>query len=208
MAGRREKEIKKWRYKPMDGPRYFEHITEDIVKNGSIEIHSTKEDLEKISSVNLYNQYMKECRQKMKSLYLMRNSYLLMDCILTLLFMFAKYFPIMIEVQDGRVYLKLVIDIVIVIVHIALSFIFCIWKSELEFWPNVFNSAVLVFIDKKYGILFLLNTVICIVYRYKKGNLGSEPGYPLFYDIRIGRVRGKIYNTDKKEKVETSNENI
>ena len=44
----------------MDGPRYFEHITEDIVKNGSIEIHSTKEDLEKISSVNLYNQYMKE----------------------------------------------------------------------------------------------------------------------------------------------------
>ena len=190
----------------MNGPRYFEYITEDIIKNGCIEIHSTKEDLEKISSINLYNQYMKECRQKMKSLHIMRNYYLLIDMVITLLFMIAKYVPIMMEAQNNRMYIRLVIDIVIVIVHLAVSFVFCLWKSELELWPNVINSAVLLLIDKWYWIVFFFNTVYCISYRYKKGNLGLEPGYPLFYDIRIDRVRGKVYNTGKKEMAEKTNE--
>ena len=33
----------------MNGPRYFKYITEEIVKNGCIEIHSTAEDMDKIS---------------------------------------------------------------------------------------------------------------------------------------------------------------
>ena len=61
----------------MKEARQFSYVTKEIVENGSIEIHSTEEDMVKLSEVNLYNQYMKECRQKMRSLRILREYYLL-----------------------------------------------------------------------------------------------------------------------------------
>ncbi len=179
----------------MNGPRHFKYITEEIVKNGCIEIHSTAEDMDKISQVNFYNQYMKECRQKMKDLHNMRNCYLLINICLMLIIMYDKYAPMMLEAQDASVYVKFVINIIIVVTYLVVNFIFCLWKGELDFWPNVLTTIALLFIDKFYWFQLAFNIVYCGVYRYKKGSLGMEPGYPLFYDIRIDRVRGKVYGT-------------
>lgn len=185
----------------MNGPRHFKYVTEEIVKNGCIEIHSTAEDMDKISQVNLYNQYMKECRQKMKDLRIMRNYYLLINICLTLIIMFAKYVPIVIEPQDTSVYVRFVINIIIVVTYLVVSFILCLWKGELDFWPNVLMVIALLFIDKLYWFQFAIDIIYCGVYQYVKGNLGMEPGYPLFYDIKIDRVRGKVYDTKGRSPV-------
>lgn len=179
----------------MGGPRYFEHITEDIVKKGCIEIYSTAEDMEKISQVHLYNQYMNECRQKMKDLHAWRNFYLIVNILLTIDFMITKYLPIMLDSQGTSAYIKLVIDVIIVVAHLFVCFLFCMWKGELDFLPNVLSTAALLFIDELFLIQLIFNLIYCVFYRYKKGSLGEEPGYPLFYNIRIDRVRGKVYDT-------------
>lgn len=184
----------------MDGPRQFKYITEEIIKRGSIDIYSTKEDMDKLSHINLYNQYMKECRQTMKDLHRLRSYYLLINICLSLYFMFAKYVPIMIEPMDKSMFIRLIVEILLVVIHLATGFVSCLWKDELYFLPNVLITAVLLYILPLYWILLAINIVFCGVYRYKKGNLGMEPGYPLFYDIRIDRIRGKVYET--KEKME------
>ena len=189
----------------MNGPRYFEYVTEDIVKNGCIEIYSTKEDMDKISQVHLYNQYMKECRQKMKDLHFWRNFYLIINILLTMDFMLTKYVPIMMESQGTSAYTKLVIDVIIVIIHLFICFLFCLWKGELDIIPNVLSTGALLFIDELFLIQLLFNLIFCGFYRYKKGSLGQEPGYPLFYDIRIDRVRGTVYDTRLRPVVHQNN---
>ena len=189
----------------MNGPRYFEYVTEDIVKNGCIEIYSTKEDMDKISQVHLYNQYMKECRQKMKDLHFWRNFYLIINILLTMDFMLTKYVPIMMESQGTSAYAKLVIDVIIVIIHLFICFLFCLWKGELDIIPNVLSTGALLFIDELFLIQLLFNLIFCGFYRYKKGSLGQEPGYPLFYDIRIDRVRGTVYDTRLRPVVHQNN---
>ena len=184
----------------MDGPRHFEYITEEIKKRGSIEIYSTKEDMNKLTYVGLYNQYMKECRQIMKDLRKLRNVYVLINIYFSLYFMLIKYVQIMIEPMDKSMFIRLVVEILLVIIHLATSFVMCIWKDELDFLPNVLITAPLLYIGSIYWVLLITNIVFCGVYRYKKGNLGMEPAYPLFYDLRIDRVRGKVY--ERKEKLE------
>ena len=63
----------------MKEARQFSYVTKEIVENGSIEIHSTEEDMVKLSEVNLYNQYMKECREKMRELHILRGYYILIN---------------------------------------------------------------------------------------------------------------------------------
>ena len=101
----------------MNGPRHFNYLTEDIIKSGTIEIYSTPEDLDKISSINLYNQYMKECRQKMMELRILRYNYLIVNICMIIVFMLAKYVPIMMEPQAKIFYIRLVLDILLVIIH-------------------------------------------------------------------------------------------
>ena len=175
----------------MNGPRHFNYLTEDIIKSGTIEIYSTPEDLDKISSINLYNQYMKECRQKMMELRILRYNYLIVNICMIIVFMLAKYVPIMMEPQAKIFYIRLVLDILLVIIHLILGFIYCLWKDELEFLPNIVTTAVLLFVNYLFGFLLLTNIIFCGIYRYKKGYLGLEPGYPLFCDLRIERIRRK-----------------
>ena len=182
----------------MNGPRHFQYVTEEIVKSGCIEIHSTAEDMDKISQVHLYNQYMKECRQKMKDLHFWRNFYLIINILLTMDFMLTKYVPILLDSQSTSAYAKLIIDVIIVIIHLFICFLFCLWKGELDIIPNVLSTGALLFIDELFLIQLIFNLIFCGFYRYKKGSLGQEPGYPLFYDIRIDRVRGKVYDTRPK----------
>lgn len=190
----------------MKEPRHFNYITSEIVKKGTIEIYSTEEDMIKLSEVNLYNQYMKECREKMRDLHLLSNIYLLINIILSLLFMMAKYTPILIEAQERSMFIRLIIEIVLVVLFIFINFVFCLWKEKLDFFPNVVIAIPLLFIDSLYWTLFIFDIVYCGIYRYKKGALGDEPGYPLFYDISVDRIRKKTYDVQRKK--ETENESI
>ena len=183
----------------MNEPRHFSYITKEIVENGSIEIYSTEEDMVKLSEVNLYNQYMKECRQKMRSLRILREYYLLINFFMTFLFMFYKYLPIMMEPQENIVFIIFTVEIIIVVLYLFLCFWFCLWKGELEFIPNLIMTIVLLFIYSQFWILFTFNIIYLLVYKYKKGGLSEEMGYPLFYDIRIDRIRKKTYDVERKQ---------
>ena len=183
----------------MKEARQFSYVTKEIVENGSIEIHSTEEDMVKLSEVNLYNQYMKECRQKMRDLHILRGDYILINFLMVALFMFAKYTPILILPQKDSVFIRLVVEIIIATVYIFLCFISCLWKGELEFVPSLIMTIALLFIHSLFWILFVFNIIYLAIYRYKKGYLSKEIGYPLFYDIRIDRIRKKTYDVQRKQ---------
>ena len=183
----------------MKEARQFSYVTKEIVEKGSIEIQSTEEDMVKLSEVNLYNQYVKECRQKMRDLYILRVYYLLLNVILVAIFMFEKYTPILILPQKDSVFIRLVIEIIIATVYIVLCFISCLWKGELEFVPSLIMTIVLLFIHSFFWILLAFNIVYLAIYRYKMGCLSQEIGYPLFYDIRIDRIRKKTYDVERKQ---------
>lgn len=189
----------------MNGPRHYSYITKEIVQNGNIEIYSTEEDMIKLSEVNLYNQYMKECRQKMRDLHLLSNYYLLINAILSFLFMMAKYTPILMEAQEKSVFIRFIVEIILVALYIFINFVFCLWKDKLDFIPNVVITIPLLFIAPLYWTLFIFNIVYCGFYRYRKGTLGEELGYPLFYDIRIDRIRKKTYDVKRKKEAEDEN---
>ena len=99
-------------------PRQFKYITKEIVKNGSIEIHSTPEDMEKLSHVNLYNQYMKECRAKMQELKYIRNIYLVANIFMIFSIMMLTFASEMMFAQDNKFFIKLTF---------YLSFLICIF---------------------------------------------------------------------------------
>lgn len=182
----------------MNEPRHFKYITKEIVKDGCIEIHSTPEDMEKLSSVNLYNQYMKECRAKMQELKYLRNTYLAVNIIMIVCIMMLSFASEMMVAQDNKFFIKFLVSIFLIVAYGAVYFYTSFWRNELEFFPNVLMTAVFVFVDIKFLFLLIMNIILCGLYRYKKGSLGAEFGYPLFYDIRVDRVRGKVYNTQIK----------
>ena len=183
----------------MNGPRQFDFVTKEIVENGSIEIHSTKEDMVKLSEVNIYNQYMRECRNKMRELHILRGYYLLLNFLMVVGFMFAKYTPILILPQKNAVIIRFIVEILIATVYIVLCFIFCLWKGELKLVPNIIMTIVLLFIYSSFWFLFANNIIFLVIYRYKAGYLSKEIGYPLFYDIRIDRIRKKTYDVQGKK---------
>lgn len=182
----------------MNEPRQFSYITKEIVEKGSIEIHSTEEDMVKFSEVNLYNEYMKECRQKMRELHILRNYYLLINIVMSIVLMIEKYTSILMLPQEKAVFIRFVIEIILVAAYIFINFVFCLWKGEMDFIPNVVITIPLLFIDSFFWILFVFNIIYCGIYRYKKGGLAEELGYPLFYDIRIDRIRKKTYDVQRK----------
>ena len=194
----------------MNGPRQFDFVTKEIVENGSIEIHSTKEDMVKLSEVNIYNQYMRECRNKMRELHILRGYYLLLNFLMVVGFMFAKYTPILILPQKNAVIIRFIVEILIATVYIVLCFIFCLWKDELKLVPNIIMTIVLLFIYSSFWFLFANNIIFLVIYRYKAGYLSKEIGYPLFYDIRIDRIRKKTYDVQGKigERKGEKNEDI
>ena len=182
----------------MDEPKQYKYITKDIVKNGSIEIYSTPEDMEKLSEVNQYNQYMKECRIKMNELRILRNIYPLTNVFIMVCLMLLTYASDMMFVQDKAFFTKFLVSIFLIVAYAAVYFFLSFWRNELEFFPNVIMSALLLFIDLSFLVLLVINIGFCGVYRYKKGCLGEEIGYPLFYDLKVDRIRGKTYDTRVK----------
>lgn len=182
----------------MDEPRQFKYITKEIVKEGCIEIHSTPEDMEKLTDVNLYNQYMKECRAKMQELKHIRNIYLVANIFMIFCIMMLTFASEMMFAQDHKFFIKFLTGIFIIVAYAAVYIYTSFWKNELEFFPNVLMTVAFLFVDIKFLFMVIVNIIICGLYRYKKGSLGLEMGYPLFYDIRVDRVRGKVYNTQVK----------
>lgn len=190
----------------MDEPKQYKYITKEIVKNGSIEIHSTPEDMEKLTEVNEYNRYMKECRAKMQELTKLRTIYLVVNIFVIVCIMLTTFASSMMFVQDKQFWIKFFISLFLIVVYAVIYFLFSFWKNELEFFPNVLMTATFLYINIEFLILLAINIGICGFYRYKKGCLGEEMGYPLFYDLRVDRIRGKTY--DSKVKVPVYSEVI
>lgn len=182
----------------MDEPKQYKYITKEIIKNGSIEIRSTPEDMEKLSEVNEYNRYMKECRAKMQELKHLRNAYLAMNVFAIGCLMLTTFASSMMFVQDKQFWVKFFVSVFLIVVYAVIYFLFSFWKNELEFFPNVLMTATFLYINPDFLYLLILNIVFCGIYRYKKGCLGEEIGYPLFYDLRVDRIRGKIYDSQVK----------
>lgn len=182
----------------MDEPKQYKYITKEIIKNGSIEIRSTPEDMEKLSEVNEYNRYMKECRAKMQELKHLRNAYLAMNVFAIGCLMLTTFASSMMFVQDKQFWVKFFVSVFLIVVYAVIYFLFSFWKNELEFFPNVLMTATFLYINPDFLYLLILNIVFCGIYRYKKGCLGEEIGYPLFYDLRVDRIRGKTYDSQVK----------
>ena len=182
----------------MSGPRAFNYITEEVIKSGCIEIRSTQEDIAKLSEVNLYNRYMKECRGKMQELKRVRNLYLITNVFAIVFLMSVIFVGEMILPQEKPFYVKLFISVGLVVIYAVVYVVFSFWKDELELLPNVLLTATLLYIDSAFICLLIVNIGLCVFYRCKKGNLGEEPAYPVFYDLRVDRVRGKVYDTGKR----------
>ena len=182
----------------MDEPKQYKYITKEIIKNGSIEIRSTPEDMEKLSEVNEYNRYMKECRAKMQELRHLRNAYLAMNVFAIGCLMLTTFASSMMFVQDKQFWVKFFVSVFLIVVYAVIYFLFSFWKNELEFFPNVLMTATFLYINPDFLYLLILNIVFCGIYRYKKGCLGEEIGYPLFYDLRVDRIRGKTYDSQVK----------
>ena len=176
----------------MEEPRQYEFITEEIVKKGEVTIYSTEEDMRKLKEINEYNRYMKVCRAKMMELKQIRDTHLLSNVIViaTLIFILLLKRTVFLE--------KPLMCVLLFLGYIVVYLVFSFWKSKLDLISNVSASAVLLFIDWLFVFLLAMNIIFCVVYRYKKGCLGEEIGYPLFYDIRIDRIRNRNYVVEVK----------
>lgn len=176
----------------MEGPKQYEFITEEIVKKGEVTIYSTEEDMRKFKEINEYNCYMKVCRAKMMELKQIRETYLLCDVIVVAALIFTL-------ILKRAVFLeKTLMCIVLLSIYIVVCLILPLLKSELEIISNALITGLLLFIDWLFVILLVMNIVFCLIYRIKKGRLGEEWGYPLFYDLRIDRIRNRNYNEEVK----------
>lgn len=89
----------------MDESKKYKYITKEIIKEGSIEIRSTPEDMEKLTEVNQYNQYMKECRAKMQELKHLRDIYLATNAFMLVFIMLLTFASDMMFAQDNNFFL-------------------------------------------------------------------------------------------------------
>lgn len=176
----------------MEGPKQYEFITEEIVKKGEVTIYSTEEDMRKLTEVNAYNRYMKVCREKMMELKHLRESYLLSNIIIIATIILALF------IQKTVLFDKTLMCVLILLVYIVVYLVFSFWRNELDFILNVLMTASLLFIDVLFLFLLVFNVVFCAIYRYKKGYLGEELGYPLFYSLRIDRIRNRNHVVEVK----------
>lgn len=178
----------------MDTPRQYKYITPEVVKNANIEIRDTEDFAEKIKEVKEYNLYMKECRAKMCELNILRRTHFFVNFGLAVYFLFIVFASDMMFIQEKKFYIHMTVSIILVVVYLAVYFLFSFWKDKLEFFPNVLMSAVLLYVNWIFLVLVVFNIVICGLYQYKKGCLDEEMGYPLFCEINIERLRGKTYD--------------
>ena len=143
----------------MDEPKQYKFITKEIVKKGSIEIHSTPEDMEKLSEVNEYNRYMKECRAKMQELKHLRNTYLVVNVFAIVCLMLTTFASSMMFVQDKQFWVKFFVSVFLIVVYAVIYFLFSFWKNELEFFPNVLMTVTFLYINMDFLILLTINIV-------------------------------------------------
>lgn len=175
----------------MEGPKQYEFITDEIVKKGVVTIYSTEEDMRKLKEINTYNEYMKLCRTKMMELKQLREMYLLINVIIIATLIFTLVFNLLLTSTVSII--KPLLCVIFLIIYVIVYMVFSFMKGELDLMPNVLAAVPLLFVDWLFVILLVFNLVFCLFYRYKKGSLGEEIGYPLFYDIRIDRIRNRNY---------------
>lgn len=175
----------------MEEPKQYEFITDEIVKKGVVTIYSTEEDMRKLKEINTYNEYMKLCRTKMMELKQMRETHLLINIIIIATLIFTLVFNLLLTSTVSII--KPLLCVIFLIIYVIVYMVFSFMKGELDLMPNVLAAVPLLFVDWLFVILLVFNLVFCLFYRYKKGSLGEEIGYPLFYDIRIDRIRNRNY---------------
>lgn len=175
----------------MEEPKQYEFITDEIVKKGVVTIYSTEEDMRKLKEINTYNEYMKLCRTKMMELKQLREMYLLINVIIIATLIFTLVFNLLLTSTVSII--KPLLCVIFLIIYVIVYMVFSFMKGELDLMPNVLAAVPLLFVDWLFVILLVFNLVFCLFYRYKKGSLGEEIGYPLFYDIRIDRIRNRNY---------------
>ena len=176
----------------MDEPKQYKYITPEIVKEGSITIRSTPEDMQKLKEINEYNRHMIICREKMQELKQFRNTYLLCNMIIlgaTIMSVFMM--------KDAFVE-RTIISIGLLVIYIGVYLVFSLMRDDLNFFLNVLMTASLLFIDWYFVYLLIFNVIYCGIYWYKKGNIDEELGFPLFYDIRVDRIRNDNYVVNVK----------
>lgn len=176
----------------MDSPNQYKYITEEIVKSGGVVIYSTEEDMKKLSEINAYNRYMDECRTKMQELKRLRD----LHCLANIAIIFATIFVL--SIKEDVLYEKPLMCIAILLIYIIVYVAFSLMKNELDFILNMLMTASLLIINVMFAFLLVFNILICGVYRYKKGDLGEHWGYPLFYNLRVERVRNEKYVQEVK----------
>lgn len=176
----------------MEEPKQYEFITDEIVKKGVVTIYSTEEDMRKLKEVNTYNDYMKICREKTMELRQLRETHLLINIIISATLVFTLVFNLLLTSKVSLI--KPMLCVIFFIIYAVVYMVFSYMKGELDLMSNVLATVPLLFVDGLFTILLVFNLAFCLFYRYKKGCLGEEKGYPLFYDIRIERIRNRNQN--------------
>ena len=176
----------------MEEPKQYKYITSEMVKEGMVTIRSTPEDMQKLKEINEYNRHMIICREKMQELKQFRDTYLLCNMIILATTTFCVFL-----VKDVFVE-RTITSIGLLVIYIGVYLAFSLMRDDLNFFLNVLMTASLVFIDWYFVYLLIFNIIYCGIYWYKKGNIDEELGFPLFYDIRIDRIRNENYVVDVK----------
>ena len=175
----------------MEEPKQYEFITDEIVKKGVVTIYSTEEDMRKLKEINTYNEYMKLCRTKMMELKQLREMYLLINVIIIATLIFTLVFNLLLTSTVSLI--KPLLCVIFLIIYVVVYMVFSFFRGELDLMSNILAAVPLLFVDWLFVILLVFDLAFCLFYRYKKGSLGEEIGYPLFYDIRIDRIRNRNY---------------
>ena len=176
----------------MDEPKQYKYITPEIVKEGSIIIRSTEEDMQKLKEVIEYNRHMEVCREKANELKKLRDTYF--PCNMILL---GGITALVFVIKDAFVE-KTILTIGLLVLYVGAYFVQSLLKDDLNFFLNVLTTASLLFVDLLFVNLLLFNIIICGIYRYKRDKIIEELGYPLFCDLRIDRIRNDKYVVDVK----------
>lgn len=160
-------------------------VPEEIIKVGSITIYSDS-DTKIVGEIKSHNDYMWECRTKMKYIKEIKYAYFFLNPLMIFILIFT---------QLNNILHSPVLAIIILVIYSVIYVKFVLFENDLLI--STIAISMFLFIDFRFAILLLADAILCYMYFRLEKPLKSQRSFPSFNDIQVKYVRGKISDYNK-----------
>lgn len=146
-------------------------MNQEIIDSGIIRLSRT--DFDGFKEINSYNEHVSDCRYKLKRLKEAKYGFQILNPLLLLTMCFA----LNVSVFENAKLALIILTIQIISYGVTLV--------KNNYVIHTICSALLIFLDIRFAILFVGNLIIGGIIFFMEKPLKTEPGYPEFSQIYI-----------------------